>query len=103
MKNFFKKEKNFKKEEENLWSHLNLFWTLAVLLMLAGAILSFYFGYYLFTKINTESATSSDRANSQIQTVKKEAIDKELEYFSGREKKSAEIINSPAPIIDPSL
>jgi len=53
-------------------------------------------------KINDASVLSVPGASEQ-ETIKKERIDKILEYFSEREKKSIEIINSPSPIIDPSL
>jgi len=100
---FFKKEKNFTKEEDSLWLHINLYWGLAVLFMFLGVIFAFWFGYNLFTKINKESITLPINTSSQIETISKEVINKELQYFSKREKKSAEIINSPSPIIDPSL
>jgi len=96
MKKFFKKEKNFKKEEESLWLNVNLYWKLAVIFMFLGAFCSFFFGYYLFTQINKEPVMSSSNPINQIKTVKKEAINKELQYFSEREKKSAGIINSPS-------
>ena len=35
--------------------------------------------------------------------TEKERLTKALEYFSERKKKSIEILNSPSPIIDPSL
>ena len=100
---FFKKEKNFTKEEDSLWLHVNLYWGLAVLFVFAGSVFASWFGYHLFTKINEEPITPPENASSQIETVKKETIDKELQYFREREKKSAEIINFPSPIVDPSL
>ncbi|MCX6752040.1 MAG: hypothetical protein NTZ87_00865 [Candidatus Nomurabacteria bacterium] len=102
---FFKKEKKFKKQKESLWLNINVYWKLAVGFMFLIIILSGFFGYYSFQKINKESETvsSGTDANSQIETVKKEKIDKVLEYFSQRKDKSSQILNSPAPVIDPSL
>jgi len=37
------------------------------------------------------------------ETVKKERLEKVLEYFSTRETTSAEILNSPPLVVDPSL
>ena len=100
---FFKKERNFKKEKENLRADMNFYWKLAVCLMLVIIILFAVFGYYLFVRINKESAVSFSSAGNQITTVKKERIEKVLEYFSLRKQKSIEILNSPAPVADPSL
>ncbi len=103
MKNFFKKEKSFKKEQDSLWSHINLYWKLAVFFMFVATIFSFFFGYSLFKKINKEPAIDASGASGQVEAAKKEEIKKVLEYFSKREEKSSEIINSPSPITDPSI
>lgn len=102
MRKFFNKEKNFRKEEESLWLDLNLHWRVAVAIMFLGSFFAFWFGYYLFTETNKEQAVSKVEG-TPTDTVKKEAIQKELEYFSAREKRSSEILNSPSPIVDPSL
>jgi hypothetical protein len=101
---FFKKENNFKKEKESLWWNINLYWKLTVSIMFAIFFLAFFFGYYLFMRINKEhSIISVSGTSNQAGTVKKERIDKALQYFSLREQKSKQILNSPAPVIDPSL
>lgn len=84
---------------------LNLYWGLIVCVLLATAIIASFFGYYLFQKLNKEPAllAPAGGASSQIETVKKERIDKVLEYFSERKNKSSQILNSPAPVVDPSL
>lgn len=97
---FFKKEQSFKKEKTELG--LNFYWGVAVVLMLTATFASFTFGYYLFSHINKEYV-SPFGDTSQVKIIKKERIDKILEYFSAREKKSNEIKNSPSPITDPSL
>ena len=100
---FLKKSKNFKKAREGLWSNVNLFWKLAVGLVLAGVIAGFFFGYYFFKQINEESVLETTDAGPRLETIKQERISKVLQYFSSRQQKSLEIINSPSPIIDPSL
>ncbi|MES3032241.1 MAG: hypothetical protein V4699_03310 [Patescibacteria group bacterium] len=100
---FFKKEKSFKKEKESLWLNINFYWKLAVGFMLVTFLISLAFGCYLFLKINKEFVLAEGAVSSQVETVSLERIKGVLEYFSGREKKSKEIINSPAPVFDPSL
>lgn len=100
---FFKKEKNFTKEQESLWLNINLYWKLAVFVIFVVLLLSFFFGYYFFMQINKEPILLIEGDNSQIETVKKERINKVLEYFDLRKQKSNQILNSPAPVIDPSL
>ena len=97
----FKKEKSFKKER--LHRSPSFFWKLAILVIFVVFIFSYFFGYYLFIQINKEPLLETSSISSQVETVKKERIDKVLEYFSNREQKSNQILNSSAPIIDPSL
>ena len=97
---FFKKEKKFKKGGSSL--NLNLYWKLAIYFMFVTALLAFFFGLYLFMKINNEPVISSGATGEQIETVKRERIEKVLEYFSERKKKSIEILNFPSPVVDPS-
>ncbi len=100
---FFKKEKSFKKGKENPWLNINLCWRSAVFFMFVVLFLSFSFGYYLFIQTNKEPVLSPVAASPEVETVKKERIEKVLEYFSKREQKSNQILNSPAPVVDPSL
>ena len=100
---FFKKEKNFKKAKESLQSNINFYWRLIVFFMFIATLLSFFFGYYLFMQINKESVLPASSDSGKAEKVRKERIDQILEYFSAREQKSNEILNSPAPIADPSL
>ena len=100
---FFKKEKSFKKGREGLWLNMNFYWKLSVGFMFIVFFVSLFFGYYFFMKINEEPASSVNVDSGQAQTIKKERIDKVLEYFSKRAQKSSQILNSPSPVIDPSL
>ena len=58
--------------------------------------------HFLFRKIEIMSALRNMNSRDRINFMK-ERIDKALDYFAEREKKSAEISNSPSPIVDPSL
>jgi len=78
-------------------------WEIIVCVAFVIIIASFIFSFNLFGRVNKEFAAPTGDNSGQIDIVKKERIEKALEYFSEREKKSAEILNSPAPIVDPSL
>jgi hypothetical protein len=97
----FKKRNNFKKKDFILNS--NLYWRIAISGAFGLILLSFSFGLYLFLQINQESVLPETNGSTQTPMVNKDRISKVLNYFSEREKKSAEILNSPVPIVDPSL
>lgn len=97
----FKIKKSFKKG--GLHTNPDIFWDILQVLGLLIIILSFIFGFYLFGQINQESVLPTINENKQIPIVDKDQIKKVLNYFSTRELKSAEILNFPSPIIDPSL
>ena len=99
--NFFKKEKNFKKK--NFAFNANLYWEFALLVLLIMILLSSFFGYYLFSQINQEPVLSIDSTNVKASILDKNKLEKILNYFSDRQKKSIEILNSPLPVVDPSL
>lgn len=97
----FKNKKSFKKERP--WINPNISWEIILCLSFVLIITAFIFGFNLFIQINKEFPVTGTGAGGQIKIVKKERIQKVLEYFTEREKKSTEILNSPAPIVDPSL
>ena len=99
--NFFKKEKSFKKK--NFAFNPNLYWKIFVAGTFVIILFIFYFGYNLFMQINQESAISVTNASGQIPTVRPDQMKKALDNFSERETKSNQIINSPSPVVDPSL
>jgi arginine decarboxylase-like protein len=99
--NLFKKEHNFKKKDFQF--NTNLYWKLFLLGAFIIILYAFFFGYQLFTETNQEITLSTNGSTEQIETVNKDRVLKVLNYFSEREKKSAEILNSPAPVVDPSL
>jgi len=99
--NFFKKENNFEKKDftfrPNFYWRIILFGTTIIL------FLSFIFSYHLFKQINQESVLLPTNEDGQSGTINKDRILKVLNYFSEREKNSIRILNSPAPVVDPSL
>ncbi|MFZ3011550.1 MAG: hypothetical protein WA060_00935 [Minisyncoccia bacterium] len=98
---FLKKEKRFKKKDFVLDAFF--YWKLVVLGVFLMIILFFFLGFYLFTKINREPDLSTLGEVKQIPTVDKNRMLEVITIFTEREKKSAEILNSPSPVVDPSL
>jgi lipid-A-disaccharide synthase-like uncharacterized protein len=98
---FFKKRNNFKKKNFSL--NPNLYWKLAVFGGLLMALLAFFFGYYLLNQINTEPVSLNTNNEGQAGMVDKVRLEKALNIFSEREKKSTDILNAPSPVVDPSL
>jgi preprotein translocase subunit SecY len=66
-------------------------------------IFTLFFGYHLFTETNQEPALSLSNAGGQIENINEDHLEKVLNYFSKREEKSNQILNSPSPVVDPSL
>lgn len=98
---FFKKENNFKKK--NFAFSPNLCWKFAIGSAFVLILLSSFLSYRLFTQTNQEPVLSAMNESGQVPMVKKDRIEKVLNYFLERNQKSAKILNSPAPVIDPSL
>jgi hypothetical protein len=96
-----KVEKKFKKEKFNI--NPNTIWKIILCLALVLIFASFVFGFNLFEQINKGFSTPAEETKGQIKIVQKKRIEKVLEYFTEREKKSIEILNTPAPFVDPSL
>ncbi|MFA6520064.1 MAG: hypothetical protein WCT44_00465 [Candidatus Paceibacterota bacterium] len=97
----FKKEKHFTKKE--FVFNANLYWKIATTLALIIIILSGVFGYRLFKQTNQEGAILNLNESRKTLIIKKDGLEKILNYFSEREKKSNQILNFPAPVVDPSL
>lgn len=97
----FKIKKSFKKESFSV--NPNTYFRFVVLIAFAVILVGFGFGFYAFKELGGESVEKKDKSGGITELTKKEKIDKVLEYFTERDRKSIEIINSPAPIVDPSL
>lgn len=98
---FFKIKKSYKKE--NFKVNPNIYWEILVIFSLLAIIISFIFSYNLFIQTNKNNVGILKNDNGKTVNTEKERIKNALDYFSQREKKSTEILNSPVPVVDPSL
>ncbi|MBU0999318.1 hypothetical protein KKG24_03385 [Patescibacteria group bacterium] len=99
--NFFKKENNFKKKDFAF--HPNFFWKIILISTMIIIFLSLLFGYGLFKQTNEEPILPLTNNDGQFPVVNKDRIEKVLNFFYTREKKSIDILNSSSFIVDPSL
>jgi len=97
----FKTKNNFKKKRSE--PNPDLYWRIVLAVAFLLLILSVVWGFSLFTKINKDPETPLAGVNEQLEKLKKERINKVLDYFFGRAVKSEEIIKSSSPVIDPSV
>ncbi len=98
--NFLKKGTSFKKKR--LAPDPYFYWKIIVTALFVLTIFSFGFGYVMFTETKDDIITT-DKYITKKQPIEKEKIQKVIEYFSIRDKKSQEIINSTLRVVDPSL
>lgn len=99
--NFLKKEKKFDKKDFTF--NADFYWKIILLCATVIILLSFVFSYRFFMQINKEYVLPVVNDNQEFLKISKDRIEKTLNYFSEKEKKSTEILNSPAPVVDPSL
>lgn len=97
----FKKHNNFNKKSPNL--DPVFYWKFVATIIFILIIIFFFFGYFTFTKVNQEQDLSTMGGGEKVPSVNKDRIGKILNYFSEREQKSKEILNSGASVVDPSL
>jgi len=97
---FLQKKKVFKKVGSQI--RPDLYWGYILLLVFIIIFVSLVLGFLLFIKVNKESELSIESTGGQ-ESIKKERLDEALKFFENRKNKSIEILNSPSPIIDPSL
>lgn len=96
----FKTKKNFKKKSTE--PDPGFYWKLIISLVFVLIVASFVFGYYMFIQVKEDLSALPENFGKK-QLIDKKRIDKVFEYFSLREKKSTEIINSFPPTVDPSI
>jgi Tfp pilus assembly protein PilO len=97
---FLKREKNFKKE--SIWLDINMYWRGAICFILLSTLFSLTFGYIFFMKNSQDISNSSNVTSEQVETISKDRINNVLNIFSVRQQTTEKIINSPAPVVDPS-
>ena len=98
--NFFKIKKSFKKRSTS--PDPNFYWKIIMFSVFVLIAASFAFGYYMFNLTKEESQSYLENTKRKS-PVEKERIQKALDAFSVKEKRSLEILNSTNSIIDPSL
>ena len=97
----FKKQNNFKKKD--FVFHLNFYWRIIILCAIVMVFSSFLFGYRFFVKINQRPVSQFTNKESMADALNQNNILKALNYFSEKERRSNEILNSPSMVVDPSL
>ena len=97
----FKIKKKFKKSEHQ--PDPDFYWRVVLLATVVMVFTALFFGMRLFIEINKETFDSAVEYDGQGKKISKDRIEKVLQYFTDRENKSQNILNSPAPVSDPSL
>ena len=98
---FFKKEKTFKKRNTDL--NPNLYWRIIIGITFVIVIMITLYGYFLFTTTSEDFILSNQNNTKQTPVFKDGLMEKVLNYFTERENKTNKILNSPSPLVDPSL
>ena len=101
--NFFKLKlkKNYKKE--NFKIDPDIYWEAMVIFLFLLIIVSFVFAYNIFIQTNKENVLTVQNNSQELGNKEESKIKDALNYFSEREKKSTEILNSSSLVVDPSL
>ncbi len=97
---FLKREKKFRKGDS--WIKPDLYFRLVVLVVLFLVAVFMAFGWYFFRETSMEQSASVENV-SFPENLDEKKIRGVLDYFEARKEKSKEILNSPSPVIDPSL
>lgn len=100
IKKLFKIQKKFRKG--GFHANPNVGWEVIALLALLLILGIFIFGFFLFRWVNLEFIAPST-SGGRTPMVDEDRINRALDYFAEREKKSVEILSAPAPVVDPSL
>ena len=98
---FFKIKKDYRKE--NFEINSDVYWKILVIFFTLTIFTSFIFAYNIFIQTNKDDVPVFENNNDKIGNKEKENMKDVLEYFSNREKKSEEIMNSSVSVVDPSL
>lgn len=97
----FKKKKNFRKG--GFHTNPDICWEIIICVAFAIILAALVFSFLLFKKINKGFTVPEGDTKGKASLVSRERVDKALGFFSERAQKSIQIINSPSPIVDPSL
>lgn len=99
--NLLKKENSLKKKDFTLYP--SFYWKIILFCAFVMILSSLFFSYYFFIQISQEFILPIANNGGELPLVNKDSLKKALNYFSEREKKSIEILNSSVPVVDPSL
>lgn len=98
---FLKPKKKFKKDDHII--NPNIYWRMVVYVGLTTMFISFVFGFYLFKQISVEPEVPESAVINNAQKIKKERLNRALNYFKDQNKVSEEILNNPSKFKDPSI
>ncbi len=98
---FLKKKNNLKRKDFSF--NPALYWEIIFFIGFILVVLASFSGYQLFLDINQESVPQTASTSSKISTVDLGRVNKVLNYFTIREQRSQEILNSPSAVVDPTL
>jgi len=98
---FLKIKKSFKKRSSQ--PNSDLYWRMILGIAISVVIAGFTFAIYQFVELNKNFSNPTSDETTLEGTLKRERVEKVMEYFSKRAEKSENIKNSASPIIDPSL
>jgi hypothetical protein len=98
---FLKKKKNFRKG--GFHTNPDVCWEIIIFMAFIIIVAALVFSFLLFKKINQGFTVPEGDIKVNTTSVSRDRVDKSLGYFSERAQKSIQILNSPSPIVDPSL
>lgn len=98
---FPKRKKVFKKGGSV--GNPNIYWNLILLFVFVFFVFHVVAGYLLFRGVNAKTSLPANDSATDAALPPRERIENALQYFREKENKSNQTINSPSPIIDPSL
>lgn len=99
--NFLKIKKNYTKKSFKISP--NFYWKIIVSIFFLLLVASFLFSWFVFKKTNIQNELVFERKSEKLSDKEKKKIQEALNYFSEREKKTSEILNSEISVVDPAL
>ena len=88
--------------KKNFEINPTFYWELIFFITLIAIIAFLIFGYHVFINTNQEPVLPVGNDATQVGTVDKNSIENVINLFSEKAEISNQILNSSAPIVDPS-
>ncbi len=98
---FPKRKKILKKKNENIQP--DLYWRIILNAAFVFAVVFVVFAYFSFMRVVKSPIMSGEEANLNNPTISRQRINSATKYFEDRRERSDYIINSPSPVVDPTL